>query len=90
MEVCERDGVREVYLSPQDHRIAVKLAGAVPAAAACAWTFDDGETPAQQTSGPCAETVTLRVRYGHLGARGRPASVHGRPGSDRREDWRTG
>ena len=31
LEVCERDGVREVYLSPRDHRVGVVLAGTVPA-----------------------------------------------------------
>ena len=42
MEHCERDGAREVYLSPADHRIGVVLAGALPESVNCVWTFEDG------------------------------------------------
>jgi hypothetical protein len=45
LEVCERDGVREVYLSPRDHRVGVVLAGTVPANEGCVWSFDDGDGP---------------------------------------------
>jgi len=62
-EVCVRDGVREIYLAPADHRVGVIAANA-PAGAACAWSFDDGDQPARQQSVPCEEEVTLRVRYG--------------------------
>jgi hypothetical protein len=62
-EFCQRDGAREVYLAPEDHRIGVALSGDVPAGATCAWSFDDGDGAPQQTTVPCAEEVRLRVRY---------------------------
>jgi lysophospholipase L1-like esterase len=55
--------VQESYLTPADHAIVVRLTGAVPVGATCAWSFDDGEGPRQQTF-DCAEPVNLRVRYG--------------------------
>src|SRR5262249_47866556 len=64
MEPCQRDRGRENYLPPQDHRIAVQLAGSVAAGATCAWTFEDGETAARKASLPCEQDVTLRVVYG--------------------------
>lgn len=64
MESCDRDGVRESYLSPRDHRIGVVLSGNVPPNVSCAWNFDDGESTAQQTTAPCDEEVRLRVAYG--------------------------
>jgi hypothetical protein len=63
-ETCQRDGVKENYLVPQDHRVAVRLAGTVPGNATCTWTFDDGTPPPQQATLPCTEEVRLRVRYG--------------------------
>ena len=47
LEICDRDGEREVYLSPRDHRVGVALAGTVPANEGCVWSFDDGEAPAR-------------------------------------------
>jgi lysophospholipase L1-like esterase len=41
----------------------VRLVGAVPVGATCAWSFDDGDGPRQSTF-DCAEPVNLRVRYG--------------------------
>jgi hypothetical protein len=64
MESCDRDGVREPYLSPRDHRIGAVLAGAVPANVSCAWSFDDGEGAPQQATVPCDEEIRLRVLYG--------------------------
>jgi hypothetical protein len=64
IEQCERDGHRENYLSPQDHRIGVVLAGVAPANATCAWSFDDGESPPKQITVGCEEEVRVRVRYG--------------------------
>jgi hypothetical protein len=64
METCDRDGVRESYLSPRDHRIGAVLAGALPANVSCAWSFDDGEGTPQQTTAPCDEEIRLRVMYG--------------------------
>lgn len=62
VETCERDGERELYLAPRDHRIGVIVAGAVPAGAVCTWSFADEESPAQHATGPCSEEVRLRVR----------------------------
>jgi lysophospholipase L1-like esterase len=62
-EPCTRDNVRESYLTPADHPVTVRLAGAVPVGATCAWTFDDGDGP-QQSTLDCAEPVNLRARYG--------------------------
>jgi lysophospholipase L1-like esterase len=62
-ESCNRDGVAENYLAPDDHRIGAVLANA-PADATCAWSFDDGERPPQQVTLPCDEEASVRVRYG--------------------------
>jgi hypothetical protein len=61
---CIRDNVKENYLAPVDHAITVSLAGTVPVGATCAWSFDDGDGPPQQSTFDCAEPVNLRVRYG--------------------------
>src|SRR5262245_18149544 len=37
LEFCDRDGEREVYLSPRDHRVGVALSGTVPANEGCVW-----------------------------------------------------
>jgi lysophospholipase L1-like esterase len=63
-EPCTRDNVKESYLTPVDHAITVRLAGAVPVGATCAWSFDDGDGPPQQSTVDCAEGLNLRVRYG--------------------------
>jgi lysophospholipase L1-like esterase len=62
-EPCTRDNVKESYLTPVDHAVTVRLTGAVPVGATCAWLFDDGEGP-QASTFDCAEPVNLRVRYG--------------------------
>ena len=64
VETCQRDGEKENYLSPEDHRVGVRLAGPVPAGATCAWNFDDSTPPPQQVTVPCTEEVRLRVRHG--------------------------
>ena len=69
LEVCDRDGVREVYLSPRDHRVGVVLAGTVPANEGCVWSFDDGDGPPRQVNAPCDEEVKAHLPYG------RPSSV---------------
>jgi hypothetical protein len=63
LETCDRDGEKENYLAPTDHRVGVLVPNA-PAGASCAWTFDNGEDPPQATTVPCGEEVRLRVRYG--------------------------
>jgi hypothetical protein len=64
LELCPRDGERENYLSPEDHRVGVRLTGPVPPDATCTWSFDDGTPPPQQATVPCGQEVRLRVRYG--------------------------
>jgi lysophospholipase L1-like esterase len=63
-EPCTRDNVKESYLTPTEHPIVVRVTGAVPVGATCAWSFDDGEGPPRQQTFDCAEPVNLRVRYG--------------------------
>ncbi|MGY8664665.1 hypothetical protein Q3C01_20245 [Bradyrhizobium sp. UFLA05-109] len=60
---CTRDNVKENYITPIDHPVTVRLTGAVPVGATCAWSFDDGDGP-QASTFDCAEPVNLRVRYG--------------------------
>lgn len=60
---CTRDNVKENYITPIDHPVTVRLTGAVPVGAICAWSFDDGDGP-QTSTFDCAEPVNLRVRYG--------------------------
>jgi lysophospholipase L1-like esterase len=62
-EPCTRDNVKESYLTPADHPVTVRLTGAIPVGATCAWSFDDGDGP-QASTFDCAEPVNLRVRYG--------------------------
>jgi len=62
-EPCTRDNVKESYLTPVDHPVTVRLAGAVPVGAICAWSFDDGDGPRQSTL-DCAEPINFRARYG--------------------------
>jgi lysophospholipase L1-like esterase len=64
LETCQRDGEQENYLAPKDHAVVVRLAGAVPPAATCNWTFDDGTIPPQQVNSGCGEQVRVRLRYG--------------------------
>jgi lysophospholipase L1-like esterase len=64
LETCERDGVRETYLTPRDHRVVITLAGTVPANEGCVWTFDDGDGPARQVNATCNEEVKAHLLYG--------------------------
>ena len=64
VDTCDRDGERESYLSPRDHRVGVVLAGTLPANEGCAWSFDDGDGPARQVNAACNEEVKVRVRNG--------------------------
>jgi lysophospholipase L1-like esterase len=62
-EPCNRDNVKESYLTPIDHPVNVRLDGVVPVGATCAWSFDDGDSP-QKSTLDCTEPLNLRVRYG--------------------------
>ena len=50
-EPCTRDNVKESYLTPIDHPVTVRLTGAVPVGATCAWSFDDGDGSAAVHAG---------------------------------------
>ncbi len=63
VETCDRDGVKESYLSPTDFPVHVSLSGGQPGAT-CAWTFDNGKDAKQELTIDCAEDVTLRVPAG--------------------------
>jgi len=63
-EPCTRDNVKESYLTPVDHPVVTRLAGAIPVGATCAWSFDDGDGPPRQSTFDCAEPINLRVHYG--------------------------
>ncbi|MEA2870620.1 MAG: hypothetical protein QOH67_596 [Hyphomicrobiales bacterium] len=60
---CERDGARESYLAPVDHRIEMRLIGTSPQNA-CAWVFDEGDGQPRSYSGSCGEEVRIRLAYG--------------------------
>jgi len=64
LETCVRDGVRESYLAPADHRVSVRLTGAVPTDANCAWSFEGGDGPPQTLTASCGEDVNLRAPAG--------------------------
>src|SRR5450432_4034959 len=63
-EPCTRDNVKESYLTPTEHPVTVRLTGAVPVGAICAWSFDDGDGPPRQSTLDCAEPINFRARYG--------------------------
>src|SRR4051795_1689968 len=60
---CERDGARENYLAPADHRVEMRIVGASPQAT-CAWVFDEGDGAPRNYTGPCGEEVRIRLLYG--------------------------
>src|SRR5260370_3778421 len=62
-EACVRDGKRENYLAPAEHRIGAVVANA-PANAACTWTFDDGDSPPRNITLACDEQGRFCERYG--------------------------
>ncbi|MCC6888537.1 MAG: hypothetical protein IT536_08395 [Hyphomicrobiales bacterium] len=64
MEFCERDGTREAYLAPGDHRIGVVLSGGPADAVNCVWTFEDGASEPRQSEGSCDEEMRLRIVQG--------------------------
>jgi hypothetical protein len=62
---CLRDGVRENYLNPIDHRIEVQLTGLVPTGAACTWSFvPEGAAAPVTINAECGAPVATRVPYG--------------------------
>jgi hypothetical protein len=63
MATCERDGARESYLAPTDHRVEMRLIGAAPQTT-CSWVFDEGDGQRRDYKGPCGEEVRIRLAYG--------------------------
>jgi len=63
MNTCERDGARESYLAPADHRIEMRLVGTTPQNS-CAWVFDEGDGQPRNYTGSCGEEVRIRLAYG--------------------------
>jgi lysophospholipase L1-like esterase len=63
-EPCSRDNVRESYLTPTEHPVTLRLTGAIPVGATCAWSLDDGDGPPRQSTFDCTEPVNFRARYG--------------------------
>jgi hypothetical protein len=61
---CVRDGVRENYLNPVDHRVLIRLTGNVPAGSSCAWTLTHEDTQPGHVTVDCREEVNTRVLYG--------------------------
>src|SRR5438270_10161318 len=61
LESCERDGERESYLAPRDHRVGVTLGGTLPANEGCVWSFDDGDGHPRQVNAACDEEVKARL-----------------------------
>ncbi|ABD87030.1 hypothetical protein [Rhodopseudomonas palustris] len=63
-EPCSRDNVKESYLTPTEHPVTVRLTGAIPVGATCAWSFDEGEGPPRTSTLDCVEPINFRARYG--------------------------
>ena len=61
LKSCERDGERESYLVPRDHRVGVTLGGTLPANDGCVWSFDDGDGHPRQVNAACDEEVKARL-----------------------------
>ncbi len=65
---CLRDGERENYLTPENHRIGVILTGLSEPQATCKWVFDDGDGAPREASFSCEEDINIRLRYGRATA----------------------
>ena len=65
MEFCERDGTREVYLSPSDHRIGVVLAAdAAREPSIASGPSRTARASRARSTGSCDEEMRLRVVHG--------------------------
>jgi hypothetical protein len=62
-EQCTRDGVRENYLAPADHRIEVRASGEIATGAACTWSFADGDAKPRVINADCDSPVSFRARH---------------------------
>jgi len=63
-EPCTRDNTKESYLTPTEHPVTLRLTGAIPVGATCAWSLDDGDGAPRQQTFDCNEPVNFRARYG--------------------------
>jgi lysophospholipase L1-like esterase len=59
---CIRDGLRENYLNPTDHRIELVLSGLVPPGATCTWKT--GEDTVLASNIDCATMVSAHLSHG--------------------------
>ncbi|MBV9970446.1 MAG: hypothetical protein JO228_10705 [Xanthobacteraceae bacterium] len=78
-EQCTRDGTRENYLAPTDHRIEVRASGEIATGAACTWSFADGDAKPRVIEADCATPVSFRARYGRAATATVDVAVPGEP-----------
>ncbi len=76
---CTRDGVRENYLAPADHRIEVRASGEIATGAACTWSFADGDATPRVINADCSAPVPVRARYGRTTTATVDIAVPGEP-----------
>jgi hypothetical protein len=76
---CTRDGVRENYLAPADHRIEVRASGEIATGAACTWSFADGDAKPRVINADCSAPVSFRARYGRTTTASVDIAVAGEP-----------
>jgi hypothetical protein len=76
---CTRDGVRENYLAPTDHRIEVRATGEIATGAACTWSFADGDAMPRVVNADCGAPVPFRARYGRTTTATVDIAVPGEP-----------
>ena len=64
LEFCERDGEREAYLSPRDHRIGVALPAPCRPMRAASGPSMTAMVPRGSVNGACNQEVKVRLRHG--------------------------
>jgi lysophospholipase L1-like esterase len=64
VDTCQRDGERESYLAPREHRISALLTGTLPPQASCAWTFQEVDNVPRQVTSRCDEEINARLHFG--------------------------
>jgi hypothetical protein len=62
IESCNRDGVRENYLSPTEYRVGVRLDGA--GASICAWHFSRGDGSVRDIRSICNTETSVEITAG--------------------------
>jgi hypothetical protein len=61
-ESCNRDGVRENYLSPAEYRVGVSVAGA--GGSICAWHFERGDGSVRELRSICNQQAVVEITAG--------------------------